>query len=335
MSSQQTSSRQVSTRQVSARQRFIGLCLARRLRIAWLTYKLWLRCDCIDLSAAFAFHTLQSFFPAVLIALAFASRVLGQDDVLQERVRLLLVQVIPSEAAIPLVEESFARFLRQGSGAGIVGVVLLLLNANNIYLTLQRGADRLWWNRPSGLESLTWIKIVERFVILRMKSLLILFLVGPLVILDQLIGNLRILGSTVLRRVISDFLPDRFAFLGEFSAGADLLLSTLLGFVSMMVLLWLLPSRPVPLRALIPGAILISSLSTMLTILLGRLLFVLGLRFQAYGVIGGILLLMFWLWVLGVILYFGQCLSVTMAHPRHGGPSALSPSPKFRVAEPE
>jgi membrane protein len=328
------SSRQVSTRQVSTRQRLISQYLARRLRVAWLTYKLWLRCDCIDLSAAFAFHTLQSFFPAVLIALAFASRVLGQDDVLQERVRIFLVQVIPSEAAIPLIEESLARFLRQGSGAGIVGVLLLLLNANNIYLTLQRGADRLWWNRPSGLETLTRIKIVQRFIILRMKSLLILFLVGPLMILDQLIGNIRILGSTVLRRLISDSLPESFSFLGEFSTGADLLLSTLLGFVSMMVLLWLLPSRPVPLRALIPGALLISSLSTMLTIILGRLLFVLGLRFQAYGVIGGILLLMFWLWVLGVILYFGQCLSVTLSHPRRGGPSALFQSPPFRLAEP-
>jgi len=102
----------------------------------------------------------------------------------------------------------------------------------------------------------------------------------------------------------------------------------------MMVLLWLLPSRQVPWRALMPGALLISSLSTILTILLGKLLFALGLRFQAYGVIGGILLLMFWLWVLGVILYFGQCLSVTMARRRHGGPSALSWTPQFQGVEP-
>ncbi|MEB3261004.1 MAG: YihY/virulence factor BrkB family protein [Cyanobacteriota bacterium] len=309
---------------MSLRQRLMGTLCARRLRILWLSYRLWLRCDCIDLSAAFAFHTLQSFFPAALIALAFASRVLGQDEVLLERVRDLLAQVIPSQAAAPLVEEALARFLRQGSGAGIVGIILLLLNANNIYLTLQRGADRLWWDRPSGLDSLPWTRVVRRFVVLRLKSLLILCLVGPLIILDQLMGNIRVLGSTMLRGWVSKSFPTRFAFLGEFSTGADLLLSTLLGFVSMMVLLWLLPSRPVPLRALVPGAALISSFSTLLTVLLGRLLFALGLRFQAYGVIGGILLLMFWLWVLGVILYFGQCLSVTMAHPRRGGPSALS-----------
>jgi membrane protein len=294
-----------------------------RLRIVWRAYRLWLRCDCIDLSAAFAFHTLQSFFPAFLIALALASRFLGRDDALLERVRFLLAQVIPAEAT-PLFEEALLRFVRQGFGAGIVGLVLLLLNANNIYLTLQRGADRLWWNRPSGLESLTWLRIVQRFVLLRLKSLLILFLVGPLLVLDQLIGNIRILGSTVLRERLSYLLPPRYGWLSQFSAGTDLLLSNLLAFISVMVLLWLLPSRRVPLRALIPGALLISTVSTYLSVILGRLLFVLGLRFQAYGVIGGILLLLLWLWLLGVILYFGQCLSVTIAGTPRGGPSALS-----------
>ena len=311
----------------------MGLSLARRLRVFWRAYRLWLRSDCIDLSAAFAFHTLQSFFPAVLIALAFASRLLGRDDALLERVRLLLSQVIPGQA-MPLFEEALSRFVRQGFGAGIAGVFLLLLNANNIYLTLQRGADRLWWNRPSGLESLSWARVVQRFVWLRLKSLLILFLVGPLMILDQLIGNIRVLGSTILRDWLSDLLSPRYAFLGQFSAGADLLLSNLLGFVSVMVLLWLLPSRRVPVRALIPGALLISTVSTLLTILLGRLLFVMGFRFRAYGVIGGILLLMLWLWLIGVILYFGQCVSVTVAGSKRGGPSALPLSPNSWTSEP-
>lgn len=300
----------------------IATGLVRRLRILWLAYRLWLRSDCIDLSAAFAFHTLQSFFPALLIALALASRLLGQNDALLERVRLLLAGVIPPES-MPLFADALARFIRQGWGAGLVGVVLLLLNANNIYLTLQRGADRLWWNRPSGLEFLTWKRIVQRFLWLRIKSLFILVLVGPLLILDQLIGNFRVLGSTILRDWLSNSLPSSYGWLGQFSVGTDLLLSNVLAFASVLVLLWLLPSRRVPLRPLIPGALLISTIITYLTLILGRTLFALGLRFQAYGVVGGILLLMLWLWLLGVILYFGQCVSVTIArHPR-GGRSAL------------
>jgi len=120
----------------------------------WQTYRLWLRCDCIDLSAAFAFHTLQSFFPALLIALALGSQFLGQDETLLEQARLLLARIIPGES-MPIFSDALSRFLRQGFGAGIAGLILLLLNANNIYLTLQRGADRLWWNRPYGLEALS------------------------------------------------------------------------------------------------------------------------------------------------------------------------------------
>ena len=38
----------------------------------WRAYRLWLRHDCVDLSAAFAYHGLQSIFPLCLIALAIA-----------------------------------------------------------------------------------------------------------------------------------------------------------------------------------------------------------------------------------------------------------------------
>lgn len=301
----------------------------RRIGILWRAYRLWLRCDCIDLSAAFAFHTLQSFFPALLIALALASRLLGQDEDLLDHARQLLTQILPTES-LPLFMDALSRFLRQGFGAGIAGVVLLLLNANNIYLTLQRGADRIWWNRPSGLEAMPWIKVVQKFFYLRLKSLLILVLVGPLLIADQLIGNIRVLGSTILRDLLSDLLPERLGWLGSLSSGADLLLSNVLAFVAVTVLLWLLPSRRVPLRPLVPGALLISIVSTVLTVVLGRVLYTMGLRFQAYGVVGGVLLLTLWLWLLGVILYFGQCLSVAIARSPRGGPSAPPDSRDLR-----
>ncbi|MFM9071831.1 MAG: YhjD/YihY/BrkB family envelope integrity protein [Cyanobium sp.] len=299
----------------------MGRGLRRYIRILWLSYRLWLRCDCVDLSAAFAFHTLQSFFPALLITLAIASRFLGQDETLLLQAKLLVGQLIPSDS-MPIFSDALSRFLRQGLGAGLAGVLLLLLNANNIYLTLQRGADRLWWNRPYGLESLSWLRIVQRFLLLRLKSLLILLLIGPILVADQIIGNFRVFGSTLLRDWLSNSLPAQFLWLGRLSIGADFLLSSILAFISVIVLLWLLPSQRVPWRPLVPGAILISLISTVLTVILGRLLFLLGLRFQAYGVVGGILLLTLWLWLLGVILYFGQCLSVTIARWPRGGPSA-------------
>jgi membrane protein len=289
----------------------------------WRAYKLWLKADCIDLSAAFAYHTLQSLFPALLIALALASRLLGQDQQLMSRLAELVDQVIPPSVQ-PFFLQTLDRFTRQGFGAGVLGAMLLVLSANNIYLTLQRGADRLWWNRPYGFENLRWQQLVFRFIILRLKAFSILLLIGLLMVLDQMISHLRLFGSGVLHEWAILRVPLAMRWLGSVSSSADVAFSLLITFLMILALLWLLPSRRVPLRPLIPGAMVVSLSLTPLSVLLGRSLVVLGLRFQAYGVVGGVLVLTFWVWLVGVILYYGQCLSVVLSGRGAGGHSYWS-----------
>jgi membrane protein len=64
---------------------------------------------------------------------------------------------------------------------------------------------------------------------------------------------------------------------------------------------------------LIPGSILIGLGLSLLNVSLSLSLVSLGNRFQAYGVIGGVLVLTLWVWLVGVIVYFGQCWSVELA----------------------
>lgn len=293
----------------------------RAIRLGWEAYALWMRADCVDLSAAFAYHTLQSFFPALLLALAFASRILGHDIELLGRVIGMARTMLP-ESALPVFEATLARFTRQAFGAGLLGGIFLVLSASNIYLTLQRGADRLWWNRPFGLEQLAWHQLVLRFVALRLKAFTLLVFVGLVIGFDQLISSLRFFGSRNLRLWLLDRLPAPLHGFGSVSSGADVLISLLLSFVATTFFLWLLPSRRVPLSPLLPGALLVSSSVTALNLLLGRTLVALGLRFQAYGVVGGVLVLTFWIWLVGVLVYYGQCLSVVLARGLGtGGPS--------------
>ena len=44
------------------------------IKSLWGACERWSKSDCIDLSAAFAYYTLQSFFPILLISLSIASR---------------------------------------------------------------------------------------------------------------------------------------------------------------------------------------------------------------------------------------------------------------------
>lgn len=282
----------------------------RQWLLHWRSYRLWLRLDCVDLSAAFAYHLLQSVFPILLIALSIAARLLGQQTELQERLIELADRVLP-DSAIPLVRATFFRLTRQGLGAGILGGVVLALTASNAYLTLQRGADRIWWNRPDGFAGLTWRQLVGRYVWLRIKALTLVAICAVLAVIDQLFSSIRLFGSSGLRQWLISLLPSDWPWPGPVSAGLDLLLSLLLAFQASLLLLWLLPSRRIPWRPLVPGALLMSVLLTTLNVLLGRVLLVLGLRFQAYGVVGGVLLLTLWVWLVAAVLYYAQCLCLT------------------------
>lgn len=79
------------------------------------------------------------------------------------------------------------------------------------------------------------------------------------------------------------------------------------------LLQYLVPPRKVPMRPLIPGSIMIGVLLTILNSAVSRTILSLGSRFQAYGIISGVLVLTLWIWIVGLILYFGQCWSVVLA----------------------
>ncbi|MEX0588725.1 MAG: YihY/virulence factor BrkB family protein [Cyanobium sp.] len=276
-----------------------------------MAYKLWLKIDCVDLSAAFAYHTLQSLFPILLIAMSLASKLLGHDEGLYERLIALVVDVLPV-TVMPVFAATLATFLQQGLGAGVLGVVVLVLTASNAYLTLQRGSDRLWWNRPFGFEGLSWKQLVIRYVQLRLKAFGLVSLFALLIVVDQAFTNMRMLGSSGLRDWALAVWPWAGGIQRPVSWGLDLVISLSLGIGASFFLLWVLPSRRIRLKPLLPGALLIGTSLTFLNFVLGRVLVTLGLRFQAYGLVGGVLVLSLWAWMVGVILYYGQCLCVVL-----------------------
>ena len=89
---------------------------------------------------------------AVLIALGVASRVLGSADNVSDQLLELADQVLPA-SVIPVIRSTLNQLIRQGTGAGLVGAGFLLVSSTNAYLSLQRGADRLWGHttRPTRL----------------------------------------------------------------------------------------------------------------------------------------------------------------------------------------
>ena len=146
-------------------------------------------------------------------------------------------------------------------------------------------------------------------------------LIGLLVVLDQLSANVRMIPTAALSE-LSVAIPWFGGFLSHIPVlQFGRLMVPFLGFsVTALSLQFLLPSRRVPFKPLIPGSLLIGFLLTVLNLAVSRSILSLGSRFQAYGVIGSVLVLTLWVWMVGVVIYFGQCWSVELAKPsaRHG-----------------
>ncbi|HGY5537109.1 MAG TPA: YihY/virulence factor BrkB family protein [Prochlorococcus sp.] len=283
----------------------------------WRAYEHWMRCDCVDLSAAFAYYTLQSFFPILLISLSVASWFLGRQQGLDQQIIDFTAQVLPP-SVVGLVESTLVKLVKQGFGAGLLGAVFLMVTAGNAYLTLQRGADRLWRDLLPPLSTpAPWIIQATRFLRARVEAFFVVILIGLLVVVDQISVNMRMIPGAVWDELIrsTPWLAELLSRIPVLEVGQFVL--PLLGLSGMALLLQaLLPSRRVPLRPLIPGAFLIGTLLTILNLVVSRSILSLGTRFQAYGFIGGVLVLTFWVWMVGVILYFGQCWSVVLAGMR-------------------
>ena len=295
--------------------------LRRFVRSLWCACLRWAKCDCVDLSAAFAYYTLQSIFPILLISLSIASWFLGRQDALGTKIIAYASGVLPPSAVV-IVQNTLMQLVRQGFGAGLLGAGVLLLTAGNVYLTLQRGSARLWEgvivpqqsNLPFKLQAVQFIRI-------RLEAFFVVILIGLLVVLDQLSANVRMIPTAALSE-LSVAIPWFGGFLSHIPVlQFGRLMVPFLGFsVTALSLQFLLPSRRVPFKPLIPGSLLIGFLLTVLNLAVSRSILSLGARFQAYGVIGSVLVLTLWVWMVGVVIYFGQCWSVELAKAsfRHG-----------------
>ncbi len=284
------------------------------IKSLWSAYERWTRCDCVDLSAAFAYYTLQSFFPILLISLSVASWFLGRQNGLDQQIINFTAQVLPP-SVVGLVDTTLVKLVNQGFGAGLLGAMFLMITAGNAYLTLQRGTDRLWEDAlPIQSSPQPWRRQAFQFIRTRIEAFLVVLLIGLLVVVDQISANIRMIPGAVFEDLTktSPWLANSLGKVPVLQVGQFII--PLLGLSAMALLLQaLLPSRRVPLRPLIPGALLIGTLLTILNLTVSRSILSLGTRFQAYGFIGGVLVLTLWVWMVGVILYFGQCWSVVLA----------------------
>ena len=129
--------------------------------------------------------------------------------------------------------------------------------------------------------------MVVRYLRLRIKAFGLVSLFALFIVVDQAFTSMRLLGSASLWARALEILPIARDLQRPVSSILDLLISLFIAIALAMLLLWVLPSRRVAWQPLFPGALLIGSTLTILNFLLARILLAVGVRFQAYGLVGG------------------------------------------------
>jgi membrane protein len=249
----------------------------------------WTEDKASALAAALAYYSLFSLAPLVLIAVAVAGFVFGQQAA-QGQLYSQLSGLIGDAGAKALQGMVANMHEQQGGGATIVGIATLLFGATGVFVQLQDSMNTIWKARPPTTNG-----IIE-FLRVRMLSFSMVLGIGFLLLVSLIL-------SAVLAAVgdyLGMFLPGGAAVGHALNATVSLFVVTLL----FAMIYKLLPDTPVAWRDVWVGALLTSFLFTIGKFAIG---FYLGKASVAssYGAAGSVVILLVWVYYSALILYLG------------------------------
>lgn len=263
-----------------------------RLRLAWETLKLaarrFLKVEATDWAAAFAFNAFFSLFPLMILLVTVASLFVDRASAGQAIITYLQ-GFFPLDAAMKArVFEGISGVINGRSSAGGLALLALLWTALQCFSTLINVTNAAWGN-----EAHRWWR-------LPLKSLGLLALTSVAILLGVALPTLAGLAEGRL------FPASVFS-----SWSYSLLVSTLprgVVFLSLLLFYRLAPQRKVPGRRVWIAA----AWATGLLLVAEQLFSVYLERFATlnalYGTFGGIMALLLWIYVSGLIFIFGACL---------------------------
>lgn len=149
-----------------------------------------------SMGAAISYYTMFSIAPLLLIVIAVAGYLFGEDAVRGEVVGQLADLMGPDAAAG--VQALLANASKPGKGlvAGSIGVAVLLVGATTVFAELQSALDRIWHVAPEdkrgGALATLWARLLSFGLILGLAFLMMVSLVvsASLAALGSWVGGL-------------------------------------------------------------------------------------------------------------------------------------------------
>ncbi len=286
-----------------------------RLRSVWQTIvhtvRIYSEIDGEQRAASFAYYVLFSLVPLFALVLTVGSSFFSAQEI-TDTIRSFL----PLEASQQrFIWEAVHNLERARGGVGLISVVFLLWCSLRFFQALVRGVNRAWhtvefpwWQLP--LKNLLMIAIVG--------SAMFIGLLAPALL--QAARNVLLAMESFLQTHFPHFNLHLFSGmldLGRYAIGGAVL------FYSFLMLYKLAPARRVLFSQVWLPALLVT-----LALQFCQIAFVGYLpRFvnynPVYGTVGGLMLLLLWVYLSGIIIILGGCLCAAMALVKEGD----SPTP--------
>ena len=282
---------------------------------------LWLERNAFLHAGSLAFYTLFSLAPIVIIAVAVAGIIFGEDAA-RGQIGTQLQEVIGREGALA-VQDAVARSRIEAAGLvpTIAGVIALLVGATTVFAQMQLSLNSIWGvvAKPQRSSLLILLKT-------RVLSLAIVLTIG-FVLLVSLILNVAL---KAVVRYADTWIPLHGAVLTSAELGLSLVVITLL----FAVIFKVLPDVQVAWPDVWAGAAI-----TAVMFIAGRHLIALYLAYTApastYGAAGSLVLVLLWVYYSSLILFFGAAFTKakTLASGKKVVPRAMAVRVKREVVE--
>jgi membrane protein len=278
------------------------------VRLAKETYAEWKGDNVPVLAAALAYYTVFSLAPLLIIAIAIARAVFGEDVARGELVSQFqgLVGKEGAEAIQAMIENAN----KPGSGgvfATFAGSILLMLGASGVFGQLQLALNTIWEVQPKpGLG-------IRGFLASRFLSFTMVLVIGFLLLVSLMLSSILVAAGNSLNSLMPG-LP----ILGQ-------TLNFLISFVVITVLFAAiykyLPDVRIPWNNLWTGAAVTAVLfnigKTAIGVYLGN-----SSIGSAYGAAGSLVVVLIWIFYSAQILLIGA--EFTQVYSKYRGPHASS-----------
>jgi membrane protein len=259
-------------------------------RLLTETFQEWQQDRASMLAAALAYYTVFSVTPLLVIAIAIAGAVFGQDAA-QGEIVSQINQLVGNQGA-EVIETALANSDRPqlGSIASIISVIILLIGASGVFAQLQEALNTVW-NVKTKPNAGIWLFIQKRLLSFGMV-LAIGFLLLVSLIISAMLAGIGKLNFNILPGF--EYLWQIFNFLLSFGM-ISLLFALIYKYLPDVKIRW----KDVWVGAIIT-ALLFSFGKSLIGLYLGQ-----GSLGSTYGAAGSLIIFLAWVFYSAQILLFG------------------------------